>query len=151
MSACPWLAAGAADGQTLRLKGQGAPGHPGRDGRAGPAGDALIELSIRPHPIFRREGEGLMMDLPVTAYDAILGGKVEAQTPEGPVTLSMPAGTNSGSVLRLKGRGLAKPGGERGDLLARVIVTLPEKIDPQLEMFAQNWRRDRPYAPPKRR
>ncbi len=142
---------GATDGQTLRLKGQGAPGNKGRDGSKAPAGDALIELSIRPHPVYRREGEGLMMDLSVTAYDAILGGKIEAPTPEGAVVLNIPAGTNSGSVLRLKGRGLAKPGGERGDLLARVVVTLPDKIDPQLEMFAQNWRRDRPYSPSKRR
>jgi DnaJ-class molecular chaperone len=145
------IPAGAADGQVLRLKGQGAPGHPGRDGRAAPAGDALIELSIRPHPVFRREGEGLVMDLPVSAPDAILGGKVEAQTPEGPVTLNIPAGSNSGSTLRLKGRGLAVAPGKRGDLLARIVVTLPDKPDPELIRFAESWRKDRPYSPPKRR
>ena len=145
------IPAGATDGQTLRLKGQGAPGHPGRYGRAGPAGDALIELSIRPHPVFRREGDGLVMDLPVSVPDAVLGGKVQAETPEGPVTLSLPAGSNSGSTLRLKGRGLATGDGKRGDLLARIVVTLPEKPDAELTRFAETWRKDRPYSPPKRR
>jgi DnaJ-class molecular chaperone len=145
------IPAGATDGQTLRLKGQGAPGQPGRDGRPGPAGDALIEISIRPHPVFRRESDGLVMDLPVSVPDAVLGGKVEAQTPEGPVTLSVPAGSNTGSTLRLKGRGLATAPGKRGDLLARIVVTLPDKPDPELVKFAESWRKDRPYSPSKRR
>jgi len=131
---------GAADGQTLRLKGQGAPGPAG-------AGDALIELAIRPHPIFRREGEVLVMDLPVSVPDAVLGGKVQAPTPEGPVTLNVPKGANSGSTLRLKGRGLVDASGRRGDLLARLVVTLPATIDAELESFAEAWRRDRPYTP----
>ena len=112
---------GAVDGQVLRLKGQGEPGP------AGP-GNALIELILRPHPIFRREGDQLVMDLPVSAPDAILGGKVQAPTPEGPVTLNVPKGSNSGSTLRLKGRGLAGPQGGRGDLLARLVVTLPRRL-----------------------
>ncbi len=132
---------GAAEGQVLRLKGQGAPG------RAGP-GDALIELAIKPHPVFRRDGGGLVMDLPVSVPDAVLGAKVEAPTPDGPVTLTVPKGANSGAVLRLKGRGLFDADtGRRGDLLARLVVTLPDKIDPELERFAEAWRRDRPYAP----
>jgi DnaJ-class molecular chaperone len=134
------IPAGAADGQVMRLKGQGSPG------RAGP-GDALIELHIRPHPIFRREGGDLVMDLPVSAPDAILGGKVQAPTPEGPVTLSVPKGSNSGSTLRLRKRGLAGANGRRGDLLARLVVTLPEQADPALETFAEEWRRERPYTP----
>lgn len=134
---------GAADGQVLRLKGQGAPG------RAGP-GDALIELAIRPHPIFRREGNNLVMDLPVSAPDAILGGKVEAPTPDGPVTLNVPAGANSGSMLRLKGKGLATGAGKRGDLLARLVVTLPEAPDAELRRFAETWRAERPYTPRRR-
>jgi DnaJ-class molecular chaperone len=134
---------GASDGQVLRLKGQGSPG------RAG-AGDALIELAIRPHPVFKREGDNLVMDLPVSAPDAILGGKIEAPTPEGPVTLTVPPGSNSGSTLRLKGRGLAGPTGRRGDLMARLVVTLPEKPDPELQKFAETWRAERPYAPRRR-
>lgn len=134
---------GAVDGQTLRLKGQGEPG-PG-----GP-GNALIELALRPHPIFRRDGDQLVMELSVSAPDAILGGKVQAATPEGPVTLSVPKGSNSGSILRLKGRGLASPHGGRGDLLARLVVTLPETPDVELERFAEAWRRERPYSPGRR-
>jgi DnaJ-class molecular chaperone len=135
---------GASDGQTLRLKGQGSPG------RAGP-GDALIELAVKPHPVFRREGDALAMDLPVSVPDAVLGGKVEAPTPDGPVTLTVPKHSNSGAVLRLKGRGLTDPKtGKRGDLLARLVVTLPDKPDPELEKFAEGWARARPYKPRRR-
>ena len=134
---------GAQDGQTLRLKGQGAPG------RAGP-GDAFIELAIVPHPIYRREGEVLVMDLPVTVYDAVLGGKVEAPTPDGPVTLTIPKGSNTGTKLRLKGRGLSDTQGRRSDLFARLVVTLPDQQDPELESFADSWKHRRPYAPRRR-
>jgi DnaJ-class molecular chaperone len=135
---------GAAEGQVLRLKGQGSPG------RAG-AGDALIELLIRPHPVFRREGDNLVMDLPISVPDAVLGAKIEAPTPEGPVTLTVPKGSNSGSTLRLKGRGLpAARGGARGDLLARLQIMLPDTRDPALDAFAETWRKDRPYAPKRR-
>ena len=131
---------GAQEGQTLRLKGQGSPG------RAG-AGDALIELAIKPHAIYRREGETLVMDLPVSVPDAVLGGKIEAPTPDGPVMLGVPKGSNSGATLRLKGRGLVDAKGKRGDLLARLVVTLPDVIDPDLEKFAQAWREQKPYTP----
>ncbi len=134
------ILAGAQEGQTLRLKGQGSPG------RAGP-GDAFIELTIAPHPIYRVEGETLVMDVPVTVYDAVLGGKVEAPTPDGPVTLTIPKGANTGTRLRLKGRGLANARGQRGDLFARLTVTLPDKPDAALESLAETWRRDRPYSP----
>ncbi|MFN3513629.1 MAG: DnaJ C-terminal domain-containing protein [Phenylobacterium sp.] len=134
---------GAEDGQTLRLRGQGSPG------RGGP-GDAFIELSVRPHPIFRREGEALVMDLPVAIPDAVLGGKVEAPTPDGNVSLTIPKGANSGQTLRLKGRGLADARGRRGDLLAKIVLRLPDNPDPELEAFAERWRAERPYTPRKR-
>jgi DnaJ-class molecular chaperone len=134
---------GAQEGQTLRLKGQGSPG------RAGP-GDALIELTIAPHPIFRLEGAVLVMDVPVTVYDAVLGGKAEAPTPDGPVTLTIPKGANTGTRLRLKGRGLSDAKGHRGDLFARLEVTLPDKPDAALEAFAETWNRERPYTPKRR-
>ena len=135
---------GAVDGQVLRLKGQGAAGRVGH-------GDALIELKVRPHPIFRREGETLIMDLPVSAPDAILGGKVQAPTPDGPVTLTIPKHSSSGATLRLKGRGLPDGRtGKRGDLLARVMIMLPEDADPELEAFAESWRKSRPYTPKRR-
>jgi DnaJ-class molecular chaperone len=132
---------GAVEGQVLRLRGQGAAG------RAGP-GDAYVEIAIRPHPLYRREGETLVMDLPISAPDAILGAKVQAPTPEGPVTLTVPKGSNTGQALRLKGRGLPDPKtGVRGDLLARLQVYLPEPVDPALEAFAETWRKERPYTP----
>lgn len=131
---------GAQDGQTLRLKGQGAPG------RSGP-GDAFIEIALAPHPIFRREDDGLVMDLPVTFYDAVLGGKVEAPTPDGPVNISVPKGANTGARLRLKGRGLADSKGHRGDLFARLVVMLPEGADAELEKFAAEQKAKRPYSP----
>ncbi len=134
---------GATDGQVLRLKGQGAPGP------AGP-GDALIELALRPHPIFRREGDTLEMDLPVSFPDAVLGGKAEAPTPDGPVSLTIPKHSNSGARLRLKGRGLYDARGKRGDLFARLVVTLPESVDGELEGFAERWRAERPYTPRRR-
>ena len=123
------------------LRGQGAPG------RAGP-GDAIVEIAIRPHPLYRREGETLVMDLPISVPDAVLGAKVQAPTPEGPVTLTVPKGSNTGQSLRLKGRGLPDPKtGVRGDLLARLQIFLPETPDPELEAFAEDWRKTRPYAP----
>ncbi|WP_309645911.1 J domain-containing protein [Phenylobacterium sp.] len=131
---------GAEEGQTLRLKGQGSPG------RAGP-GDAFIELAVKPHPIFRREGSALVMDLPVSVPDAVLGGKVEAPTPDGTVSLTIPRGANSGQSLRLKGRGLSDARGKRGDLLGRIVLFLPDKPDPELEAFAEAWRKTRPYTP----
>lgn len=134
---------GAQEGQTLRLKGQGSPGRGGQ-------GDALIELAIKPHPIYRRENDTLVMDLPISVPDAVLGGKVEAPTPDGPVTLSIPKGSNSGAKLRLKGRGLADGKGKRGDLFARLVVTLPDAPDAELEKFAETWREKRPYAPKRR-
>ena len=134
---------GAADGQTMRLKGQG------QGGRGGP-GDALIEISIRPHPLYRREGDTLVMDLPVSVPDAVLGGKVTAPTPDGNVALTVPPGSNSGQTLRLKGRGMPDAKGKRGDLLARIVLMLPETIDPELEAFAETWRAERPYTPRRR-
>jgi DnaJ-class molecular chaperone len=136
---------GAASGQVLRLKGQG------QAGRGGALGDALIELRIKPHPIFRVDGADLEMDLPVSVPDAVLGGKVQAPTPEGPVSLGVPKGSNSGAVLRLKGRGAVDPKtGKRGDLKARLVVTLPDGPDPKLEAFAEEWRAKRPYSPRRR-
>ena len=130
---------GAGDGQTIRMKGQGAPG------RGGPAGDALIELKVAKHPIFTREGADLTMDQPVALYDAVLGGKVPVRTPEGTVSMTIPAGSSSGKVLRLKGRG-AFADGKRGDLLAKLMITLPEG-DEALTKLAQAARDKGPVRP----
>ena len=137
---------GAAEGQVLRLRGQG---YPGRGG--GPAGDALIELAIRPHPVFRQEGADLHMDLPVSVPDAVLGAKIEAPTPDGAVTLSVPRHANAGAQLRLKGRGAFDAAtGRRGNLIAHLVLTLPDKPDAELDRFAEAWRKERPYTPVRR-
>ncbi|CAN7260006.1 DnaJ C-terminal domain-containing protein [Brevundimonas sp. LjRoot202] len=126
---------GAADGQVIRLRGQGAPGASGRS----EAGDALITLKIAPHPVFQREGADLTMDLPVSLPDAVLGGKVPVRTPEGTVSMTIPPGSNSGKILRLKGRG-AFVGGKRGDLLAKLLILLPEESHEGLTKLAQEMR-----------
>lgn len=130
---------GAGDGQTIRLKGQGAPG------RGGPAGDALIELKVAKHAVFTREGADLTMDQPVALYDAVLGGKIPVRTPEGTVSMTIPPGSSSGKVLRLKGRG-AFADGRRGDLLAKLMITLPEG-DEGLAKLAQAARDKGPMRP----
>jgi DnaJ-class molecular chaperone len=83
----------------------------------------------------------------VTVYDAVLGGRAEAPTPDGPVTLTIPKGANTGTRLRLKGRGLSDAKGVRGDLFAHLVVTLPDKPDAALEALAETWKRERPYSP----
>jgi len=130
---------GAGDGQTIRLKGQGAPG------RGGPAGDALIELKIARHPVFTRDGADLTMDQPVALYDAVLGGKIPVRTPEGTVMMTIPKGSSSGKVLRLKGRG-AFQDGQRGDLLAKLMIVLPEG-DERLTKLAEAARDEGPIKP----
>jgi len=123
-----------ADGQVLRLRGQGSPGHGG-----GPAGDALLEVHVAPHRFFRQEGKDIRMELPVTLREAVLGGPVEAPTPAGPVRVRIPPGSDTGSELRLRGRGMpAHAGQSAGDLYAtlRVVIGAP---DDALRAFLQSW------------
>ena len=142
---------GSKDGQTLRLKGQGAPAPGGR----GTPGDVLVELHLKAHPIFRLDGNDLHMDLYVSLPDAILGGKAQAMTPDGPVSVSIAKGSNSGAVLRLKGKGAfdAKAKGAepvRGDLFAHIVVALPDKaedIPEDLVRLAERWREQGGYSP----
>jgi DnaJ-class molecular chaperone len=114
------IPAGLENGQVLRLKEKG---DPGRNG--GLAGDALIEVFVRPHPLFRRDGRDLLIDLPVSLAEAVLGTRIAVPTPGGPVTLSIPANSNNGSRLRLRGRGVAAHGGHAaGDLLVTLKLVL---------------------------
>ncbi len=131
-------------GQTIRLKGKGQPGQNG-----GPAGDALIEVKVGTHPVFSRDGLDIEVVLPITLYEATLGGKVEVPTLHGAVGLKVPAGTNSGKVLRLKGRGVEK-GRMKGDQLVRLQIHLPEKVDAKLETFMQEMQENAPYDPRKK-
>ena len=134
------IPAGLADGQTIRLKGQGMPG-PG-----GSTGDALITVTIAEHPLFKREGANLRLELPVTLYEAVLGGKVRVPTLDGAVELAIPAGSSSGRTLRVKGKGLPGKDGP-GDLYATVRIVLPEQGDAELEELMKKWRSGKPYDP----
>jgi len=129
---------GVRDGQQIRLKGQGGAGR-----ENGPAGDVLLTLTVAAHPYLTRDGNDLRMELPVTLGEATLGGKVNVPTLGGPVTLTVPAGSNSGASLRLKGKGIPAHGGQAaGDLYVRLLITLPDKPDSALKEFAANWRPD---------
>ena len=132
---------GLADGQQIRLKGQGA--------RApGGSGDVLITVSIAPHPLFAREAANLRLDLPVTLYEAVLGAKVRVPTLDGAVELAIPPGTSSGRTFRLRGKGLPSKGGT-GDLFATIRIVLPNGRDEALDELMRKWRDDKPYNPRK--
>jgi DnaJ-class molecular chaperone len=125
---------GTETGTVLRLRGQGQPGTGG-----GPAGDALIEITVEPHPQFRRDGNNVLVDLPVTLAEAVLGGKITVPTIEGPVSMTVPAGSNTGTRLRLRGRGIAPKGGTAGDQYITLKVMLPKEPDSALDDFVKNW------------
>lgn len=138
------IPAGIASGQQIRLKGQGYPGPLGRNG------DAIITINIAPHALFKADGDDLRLELPITLYEAVLGGKVRVPTLDGAVELAIPAGTNTGRTFRLKGKGLKAKGGKSvGDLLATVRVMLPEKIDDELKREIEKLRDEKPYDPRK--
>ncbi|MCK8787591.1 J domain-containing protein [Roseomonas sp. NAR14] len=125
---------GLTDGQVLRLRGQGSPGANG-----GPAGDAMIEVHIRPHRFFRREGNDIHLDLPVTYAEAVLGAKVSVPTPAGAVNMTVPPRSDTGKRLRLRGRGVPEHGGKpAGDLYVTLQLVLGE-VDERLEEFLKGW------------
>lgn len=134
------IPAGVTEGQQIRLRGQGetAQGHP--------PGDLLITISIAPHPHFKIEGADLRIDLPITLYEAVLGGKVRVPTLGNAVELSVPKNTSSGRTFRLKGKGLPKAGGT-GDLFVTIRIMLPDGNDAELEALMEKWRDQHPYNP----
>src|ERR1700688_379023 len=135
------IPAGVVAGQQIRLKGQGetAPGHR--------PGDLLITVSVAPHPFFKVDGSDLRVELPITLYEAVLGGKVRVPTLGSAVELSVPKNTSSGRTFRLKGKGLPKPAGSAGDMFVTIRIVLPDGNDAELEALMQKWREARPYNP----
>ena len=127
------LPAGVEEGTKIRLAGQGQSGPGGN-------GDAIVAISIKPHRFFTRDGDNIRLDLPVSLDEAVLGARVKAPTVDGPVMLSVPAGTSSGKVLRLKGKGFTAKGGQRGDQLVTLMIDVPAG-DEELARFAEGWSR----------
>jgi DnaJ-class molecular chaperone len=125
------LPPGVETGTQMRLSGKGEPG-PG-----GP-GDAIVTIEVQPHRFFTRDGDDVRLDLPITLGEAVKGGQVKAPTVEKPVMLTIPKGTSSGRTLRLKGKGFFKKGGERGDQLITLMISIPAN-DPDLAAFVERW------------
>ena len=134
------IPAGVQEGQTLRLKGQGGPGIGG-----GLAGDALITVTVGPHPVFRRDGHNIKSVLPITLHEALAGGPVQVETITGPVNLKIPKHSNAGRVLRLRGKGVQ--GRAKGDHLVELQVMMPPHPDAALEKFVAEWEQEHPYNP----
>lgn len=128
------LPKGVADGQVIRLQGQGFPSASG-----GPAGDALVTVRLVPHPLFKPEGADLRIEVPISLDEAVLGARIAVPTLSGKVSLTVPPGTSGGKALRLKGKGLPAAHGH-GDLLVNLRITLPEKPDGELEALMRRWR-----------
>jgi DnaJ-class molecular chaperone len=128
------LPKGLEDGTRIRLAGKGEEGPGGR-------GDAIVTIEIEPHRFFTRDGNNIRLELPITLKEAVLGAKVRVPTPEGPVMLTIPKGTTSGKVLRLKGRGFTAKDGKRGDQLVTAEIDIPAN-DADLQRFAEDWSGD---------
>jgi DnaJ-class molecular chaperone len=136
---------GIEQGQVLRLKGKGGPGLGG-----GPAGDALIEIHIAPHPFFRREGDDIHVELPVSLAEAVLGARVPVPTVTGPVTMTIPKGSDTGAQLRLRGKGIHRKrrGAETsGDQYVTLKVVIGASDDPELTRFLEDWAKQHPTDP----
>jgi DnaJ-class molecular chaperone len=125
---------GTKDGQVLRLRGKGSPGSGG-----GPSGDALVEIEVRPHRYFVRDGDNIRLVLPISLREAVLGAKIEVPTPTGRVRASVPENASSGKVLRLKGKGVRRRDGSHGDELVTLQIALPDPPDPELKRFVSSW------------
>ena len=128
------IPAGVEDGQTLRLRGKGAPS-PGE----GPPGDALVQIEVRPHRYFTREGADILLDLPISVKEAALGAEVRTPTTTGSVMLKIPKRSNTGDMLRLRGKGV-KTRGRAGDELVKLKVMMPTEAEPELDAFLADWK-----------
>lgn len=129
------IPAGTRSGKQIRLRGQGWASPDG-----GPTGDAMVTVEFVPHPLFKVEGDNLRIELPVSLDEAVLGAKVRVPTLGGPVTMTVPAGSNGGRLMRLKGKGLPTALGGHGDLLVALKLMLPDPVDPEFEALMRRWR-----------
>jgi DnaJ-class molecular chaperone len=136
------IPAGTRDQQILRLRGKGGPGIGGA-----PSGDALVTIEVAPHRLFTRKDDDIHLDLPISLPEAVLGGKIDVPTPSGPVVMTVPKGANTGTVLRLRGKGAARADGSRGDEYVTLKIVLPEKPDAELEEFARRWQAGQSQKP----
>lgn len=130
------LPAGVESGTQMRLSGKGQPG-------PGGAGDAIVTIEVKPHPFFTRDGDNVLLDLPITLDEAVKGGKVKVPTVDGPVMLGVPAGASSGKTLRLRGKGFTGKTGQRGDQLVTLQIDVPAD-DPAIRALVESWRDSRP-------
>ena len=128
------IPAGTRDKQALRLRGKGGPGLGG-----GPPGDALVEIDVEPHKFFTRKGDDIHLELPISLPEAVLGAKLDVPTPSGPVRMTVPKGANTGTVLRLKGKGAPRSDKSHGDEYVTLKIVLPQQLDPEIEEFARRW------------
>jgi DnaJ-class molecular chaperone len=133
---------GLVDGQILRLRGKGAPG-----AGTGGHGDALIEVEVLPDTRFSRDGDDISLELPISLSEAVLGGRIRVPTPTGDVTMVVPKGSNTGTTMRLKGKGAPRRGGGHGDEFVKLKVVLPKSADPELEAFVSNWSKGKTFNP----
>ncbi len=133
---------GLVDGQALRLRGKGAPG-----AGTGDPGDALIEVEVLPDRRFAREGDDITIEVPISLSEAVLGGQVRVPMPTSDVTMTVPKGSNTGTTLRLRGKGAPRRGGGHGDELVKLKVILPKPPDPELESFVANWENGKIFNP----
>jgi DnaJ-class molecular chaperone len=124
------------------LRGKGQPG-----AGDGPAGDALIEIGVRPHRLFSRDGDDIRFELPISLSEAVLGGKIRVPTPSGTVMATVPKWSSSGKVLRLRGKGVPRRDGSRGDAYAKLAIMLPDQPDPALESFVADWPAGQAHQP----
>ena len=136
------IPAGTQDQQILRLRGRGE--RPAGDGARG---DALVQVHIRPHPFFTRKGNDIHLTLPISLIEAVKGGKLTVPTTTGPVVMTIPKGSSSGVILRLKGKGAPLAGGQQGDMYVSLQIVLPDAPDPALESFMSEWQPAAAYHP----
>ena len=135
------MSIGIEDGQVLRLRGKGSPGFGG-----GEPGDALIAVHVAPHPLFKRDGDNIRIELPVSLAEAVSGGRISVPTVTGPVTMTIPKGSDTGTVLRLRGKGIQRRTNP-GDQYVTLKVVIGHPKDPELAEFIEKWAPGQPFDP----